>query len=410
MRNGAIRVPSLVAIAIWLGAIAPALAAPQLASDPSSLSAADRVIDALQRDMLIMKDRLAVVLSAVPQLPEIGPFLLRRLTKQYEPNFIWILGFEFGVIFAGAVVGEAIARRMFRPLHRFLPTLDVRTEFGKLGALLVNAVVRFFELAAFVLVAITLFFVIYDGHQAARYAFWCVFSIVVLVRLIAIGLRVVLAPSLPELRLPELDTQTARRLYWLLVSVVPLLVGAGLVSAFLYEVGLPEPLRLATAGVLIALTTGGNIIVICTARRSLTRLIGIRTSDKAQGNNLSKLLAAYWHVFATCIVLVIGIVALVDRLVTDQSQVAHVFSTFGVLLGLLLMDGLLRMGVRSYFGTHTEVAPSPEFGGPDALVDLSSRSTTSVPDEDGAATAAYGDVILRNSRIALTVVAIVLMG
>ena len=91
MRNGAIRVPSLVAIAIWLGAIAPALAAPELASDPSSLSAADGIFDALQRDMLMMKDRLGVVLSAVPQLPEIGPFLLRRLTKQYEPDFIWIL-------------------------------------------------------------------------------------------------------------------------------------------------------------------------------------------------------------------------------------------------------------------------------------------------------------------------------
>ena len=35
---------------------------------------------------------------------------------------------------------------MFRPLHRFLPALDVRTEFGQLGALLVNAVIRFFEL------------------------------------------------------------------------------------------------------------------------------------------------------------------------------------------------------------------------------------------------------------------------
>ena len=147
-----------------------------------------------------------------------------------SPDHIWILGLELAMILAGAVVGEAIARRLFRPLHRFLPALDVRTEFGQLGALLVNAVVRFFELAAFVLVAIALFFAIYDGHQAARYAFWCMFSIIVLVRLIAIGLRVLLAPSLPELRLPELDNKTARRLYWSLVSVAALVVGAGLVA------------------------------------------------------------------------------------------------------------------------------------------------------------------------------------
>ena len=244
MRNGVVRVLPFVAIAACLCAASAALAAPE--TDPPA--AANGIFSILQRDMLVLKDRLGVMLSAIPQLPEIGPFLLRRLTKQYNPDHIWVLGLELAVILAGAVVGEAIARRLFRPLHRFLPTLDVRTEFGQLGALLVNAVIRFFELAAFVLVAIALFFVIYDGHQAARYAFWCVFSIIVLVRLIAIGLRVVLAPSLPELRLPELDTQTARRLYWLLVSVATLLVGAGLVGTFLYEVGLPEPLRLATAG------------------------------------------------------------------------------------------------------------------------------------------------------------------
>src|SRR3954454_5639511 len=275
MRNGIVRVLPFIAIAVCLCATSTGLAAPET----DSPAVANGIFGILQRDMLVLKDRLGVMLSAIPQLPEIGPYLLRRITKQYDPDHIWVLGLQLAIILAGAVVGEAIARRLFHPLHRFLPTLDVRTEFGKLGALLVNAVVRFFELAAFVLVAIASFFMIYDGHQAARYAFWCVFSIIVLVRLIAIGLRIVLAPNLPELRLPELDTQTARRLYWLLVLVVTLLIGAGLVGTFLYEVGLPEPLRLATAGVLIALTTGGNIIVICATRHSLTRLIGVRTSE-----------------------------------------------------------------------------------------------------------------------------------
>ena len=67
---------------------------------------------------------------------------------------------------------------MFRPLLRFLPTIDVRSEFGRLGALLLTAAIRIFELLAFLLVAVGLFFAIYDGHQAARYAFWCVLSII----------------------------------------------------------------------------------------------------------------------------------------------------------------------------------------------------------------------------------------
>src|SRR5689334_12636903 len=137
MRNGTVRILLFIMIAALLCAATAALAA---AESPSS-SAPDGIFDALQRDMLVMKDRLAVMLSALPDLPKIGSFLVRRLTKQYEPEYIWVLGLQLAAIFAGAVAGETVARRLFRPMHRLLPSIDVRTEFGRLGALLVNAVI-----------------------------------------------------------------------------------------------------------------------------------------------------------------------------------------------------------------------------------------------------------------------------
>ena len=354
---------------LWLGAIALALAAPELASDPSSLSAADGIFDALQRDMLVLKNRLALMLSAVPNLPEIGPFLLQRLTKQHDPEHIWILAFNWRRSFAGAVFGEAVARRMFRPLLRFLPAIDVRTEFGRLGALLVTAVIRFFELSAFLLVAVGLFFAIYDGHQAARYAFWCVLFIILLVRLVAVGLRVLLAPSLPDLRLPALDDRSARRLFRSLVSVAALVIGAGLVSTLLHDIGLPEPLHLAASFVLMVAATCGLIAVIWGERRAITQLIGGRPADHAQRNDLAGLFAANWHVFATCIVLAIAIAAFCERLVTGERQATQSFGTLGVLLGLLLIDGLLRMAVRSYFGAETTADRLAEAGGPETPAD-----------------------------------------
>ncbi len=415
MRNSAARVLVLVAAAIWLCAASAALAAPELAAselaaETSPLSPPDGMFDALQRDMLMLKERLAEVLVAIPQLPEIGPFLLRRMTKQYDPEHIWILGLELAVIFAGAVGGEAIARSLFRPLHRFLPSLDVRTEFGQLGALFVNAVVRFFEFMVFVLVATVLFFAIYDGHQAARYAFWCLLSIILLVRLIAIGLRVLLAPSLPELRLPALDNKAARWLYWSLVSVATLVVGAGLVAAFLHDVGLSQPLHQAASTVLLVVATAGIIALIWSERRSLTRLIGVHPADHAKRNNLGGLFAANWHVFATCIMLVIAVAAFLDRLLTGERQAAHIYETLGILLGMLLIDGLLRMVVRSYFGANTEAVRPLEPDGTRPPADEPGRSATDSPDNGEAAATAYGAVIMRNSRIALAVVAVVLIG
>src|SRR6476620_2672043 len=123
MRNGMVRVLPFIAIAVCLCAASAALAAPET----DAPAVANGIFGILQRDMLVLQDRLGVMLSAIPQLPEIGPFLLRRLTKQYNPDHIWVLGLELAVILAGAVVGEAMARRLFYPMHRFLPTLDVRT-------------------------------------------------------------------------------------------------------------------------------------------------------------------------------------------------------------------------------------------------------------------------------------------
>ena len=288
-------------------------------------------------------------------MPEIGPFLVQRLTKQHDPEHIWILGLQLAAIIAGGIFGEIVARRMFRPLLRFLPTIDVRTEFGRLGALLLTAAIRIFELLAFLLVAVGLFFAIYDGHQAARYAFWCVLSIIILVRLVSVGLRVLLAPNLPDLRLPALDDRSARRLFRSLVSVTALVIGAGLISTLLLEIGLSEPLHLAVSFILMIAATCGLLVVIWGERRAITQLITGRAADHAQRNDLGGLFAANWHVFATCIVLAIAIAAFCERLVTGERQATQAYGTLGALLGLLLIDGLLRMAVRSYFGVETAV-------------------------------------------------------
>ena len=68
MRNGAVRVLSLVAIAVWLCAAARGSGRARAGSRAISVVPANGMFDALQRDMLMMKDRLAVVLSADPAI------------------------------------------------------------------------------------------------------------------------------------------------------------------------------------------------------------------------------------------------------------------------------------------------------------------------------------------------------
>lgn len=164
--------------------------------------------------MYVLRNRLRELLSVLPDLPSIGPFTVTRITKGYEPDHVWRIAWYLILIFSGALAGEAVFRRMFRPLLSHLPMIEAQSDFGKLGVLLLRALIQLLAIAAFAGVAILLFLLLYKGHEAARLVFWAVFAFIVLVRTSSVGLCLILAPHQPELRLPALDDRTVRRLYW----------------------------------------------------------------------------------------------------------------------------------------------------------------------------------------------------
>lgn len=383
----------------WLADGSSAFAA--LASLPGRppAPAAPDFIEQLQLDLVVLKVQLKSMISAFPQLPKIGPFVVGQLTAGQTPNFFWSIVVRTAAIFAGAVAAEAFARRLFRPLHRLLPVLGEYSDFGKLGALLVNGLVRAIELAVFGLIALVLFFVLHKGPEAARYFFLTLFGFIVIVRAVALGLRLILAPSLPTLRLPALDDDTARRLYRHFLLVSGLTIGAALSSAFLDHIGLPSGLTLAVSVLLTSLGATVIIVAIWRDRSAIGRLIGIpRAIDGATRRDLGTLFSTYWHVFAISLILAIWIFAIVSRLLTRELQAGHIFATLGLLIALPLVDGLARMTVRHF------VAPRDEEAAP--------RSDAEPPDNAGAEQiedTSFAPVILRNSRIALAVVASILV-
>ena len=159
----------------------------------------------VQADMYVLRKRLRELLSALPDLPSIGPFIITRITKEYGPDHVWKIAWYLILIFSGALAGEALFRRMFRPVLRHLLMTEAQSDFGKLGALLLRALVQLIAIAAFAGVAILLFLFLYKGHEAARLAFWTVFAFIVFVRTSSVALCLILAPHQPEWRLPALD-------------------------------------------------------------------------------------------------------------------------------------------------------------------------------------------------------------
>jgi moderate conductance mechanosensitive channel len=380
----------------WLAGTPCALAAAALPGRPLT-PAALGLVEQLQLDLVALKAQLKSMISAIPQLPTIGPFVLARLTEGHNPDFVWQIAVRTAVIFAGAVAVEGFARRLFRSLHRFLPVLGEDSDFGKLGALLVNGVVRAIELAVFGLAAIVLFFVLHKGPEAAQHLFLTLFGFVVIVRATAIGLRIVLAPSLPTLRLPALDDYTARRLYWHFLVIAGLTVGAASSSEFLYHIGLSSGLALADSMLLTSLGAIAIIVAIWHDRSAIGTLIGFSAPIEAGSRrDLGTLFASHWHAFAISLIVAIWIFATVSRLLTRELQAGRVFITLGVLIALPVVDGLARMTVRHFFDPDDEEATPAS--------DAAPLDTDSEIEETS-----FAPVILRNGRIALAVVASILI-
>jgi small-conductance mechanosensitive channel len=377
---------------------APAIAQPApVAAEPAAKPPSDSLA-ALQQDMRLLKERLAELISAVPDMPTVGPIVVSRVTKGYGDNHVWSILAYLVVMFAAASFGEAVVRRLFRPLYERLPTLDAQSDLGKLGVLLVRALTQLVEIAAFSLIAIIMFFVVFVGHEAARLVFWTIFSFVALLRVLSVGLRLLLVPRLPALRLPAIDDGSARHLYRGFILIGGMVIGAGLLNSFLFSIGLPPGLQMACSELLLIVGLSVIALVICRQRRMIATLVGIAPADGGRRGALGDLLVANWHVFAVSVLVGIGVMATVERLLTGQKQTARIIGTLGVFVCYPILYGLIRIIVRQFF----EPGDAGERPQHLANADAANEGAGGDPADN-----TYGPVILRNSRIALAVIGVV---
>ncbi|SUS06331.1 putative Small-conductance mechanosensitive channel [uncultured Defluviicoccus sp.] len=412
-------VPALLVSLAVVVLVSIVLAASGWAAEPAAdadIAAAepDSLLFRIQADMYTLHGRLKEMLAAAAELPSLGPFILRRITKGYGAEHVWQLVASTLVILAVAWAGEGMARRLFRPLLIRLPALDTRSDFGKLGVLALRFIVSTVELAAFALIAIAMFFLVYQGHEAARLAFWTILAFVLCVRTGAAFLRLLLAPDQGGLRLPAIDDATARQLYWSFLFLAALGAATVLSGMFLDHIGVDPTLLLAFGQLILVLNFVAIVAVIGAHHDGIGRLVGIHSAEGVErATGLGGLIAGHWYVFAICYVVAMALSATANRLLTGETQTAHTVPTLAVLIAVPILHGLLRMAVDRFFGDRAAVSgtPAPVEMAPVemapvemALLETEPSAVTDVGDTDG-----YGRVIMRNGNILLGVVVVLLL-
>ncbi|MDS4009933.1 MAG: mechanosensitive ion channel family protein [Defluviicoccus sp.] len=397
-------VPALLVSLAVVVLVSIVLAASGWAAEPAAdadIAAAepDSLLFRIQADMYTLHGRLREMLTAVAELPSLGPFILRRITKGYGAEHVWQLVASTLVILAVAWAGEGIARRLFRPLLIRLPALDTRSDFGKLGVLALRLIVSMIELAAFALIAIAMFFLVYQGHEAARLAFWTILAFVLCVRTGAAFLRLLLAPDQGGLRLPAIDDATARQLYWSFLFLAALGTATVLSGMFLDHIGVDPTLLLAFGQLVLVLNFVAIVAVIGGRHDGIGRLVGIHSTEGVErATGLGGLIAGHWYVFAICYVVAMALTATANRLLTGEAQAAHTVPTLAVLIAVPIVHGLLRMTVDRFFTDGAAVA------GTSSRLETEPSAVAAAGDSDG-----YGRVIMRNGNILLGVVVVLLL-
>ncbi|MDS4073046.1 MAG: mechanosensitive ion channel family protein, partial [Defluviicoccus sp.] len=397
-------VPALLVSLAVVVLVSIVLAASGWAAEPAAdadIAAAepDSLLFRIQADMYTLHGRLREMLTAAAELPSLGPFILRRITKGYGAEHVWQLVASTLVILAVAWAGEGIARRLFRPLLIRLPALDTRSDFGKLGVLALRLIVSMIELAAFALIAIAMFFLVYQGHEAARLAFWTILAFVLCVRTGAAFLRLLLAPDQGGLRLPAIDDATARQLYWSFLFLAALGAATVLSGMFLDHIGVDPTLLLAFGQLVLVLNFVAIVAVIGGRHDGIGRLVGIHSTEGVErATGLGGLIAGHWYVFAICYVVAMALTATANRLLTGEAQAAHTVPTLAVLIAVPIVHGLLRMTVDRFFTDGAAVA------GTSSRLETEPSAVAAAGDTDG-----YGRVIMRNGNILLGVVVVLLL-
>ncbi len=305
------------------------------------------------------RERLRLMVSGIPALPSIGPFLVDQMTEGQERSIIWLKLLAVMFFIAGGFAVEWLFRRMCARFEEAGSGAGPRTTTNKIFNLALILVRDILALVVFGLAATAIFFVFYEGHEQTREVIVTIFLAVILFRAVAALARFVLAPNAPSLRLPPLDDASARRAYSRLLQVVGSIIAVTYFSTLLVHLGLDEGLGLALGLVLGAAVLGLVVVVIWIDRDWIGQLIvGDATEGAQSQSRFYRTIAANWHILASFMIVTLWVFALGARVLTGERMATPVILSLGVLVGIPIVNWIVKEVLSTLFKVRaTNVEP-----------------------------------------------------
>lgn len=354
-----------------------------------------------------IRDGLLELGAAVPHVPTIGPMIVERLTEGRDRGIGTLVLLAAG-IFAAALAGEQLFRHLFTGVKPApAATAAAVSLTDRMCILALRLIADLLSIAVFALIAIAIFFVLYAGHEPVRAAFVALLWAILLPRMAAAVARFAVAPRLPELRLVHLGNDAARAIYRSSVVLVGIISAAVLLDDVLVATAVTVDLRRLYATVISFVILSLIIMWIWRWRQPIRRSIleGDETASAGhQPSRVRQLVAANWHVFATCFIAGIWMMSTVQRLLTNDPQTVPILVSLCILFAIPVADAALRAAVSAMLRVR-QIEPLPAPAGGPAVP--SSADVATVPASHGRMS--YRAVLIRNLRLILIVIAVIVL-
>ena len=353
--------------------------------------------------------RSTVLWAAIPELPQLGPFVVSKLTEGQPSSRIWTVLLFLAVIFAGAAIVEWLFRRLFTRLGQLAHGGDIRTTVDRLCVAGLRLVIDLVAIGVFALAAVLIFFALYDGHDPTNIAISAIFWTVVSTRVILAVAKALFSPDEAEARLFPLDDETAKHAFRRTFLIGLLIIGVIELAEMLHRYGLSEGLVLAEGALFSLLVLATIVVMIWRDRETVARMIlPSANEDPASISPAREFLAANWHVLASCYILGLWLFGMVARLLTGQGQGGPIVASLVLLPAIPAVDWLARAGIRRLCeGSERDQKSEREVteeADENSFTDLSTppgEEAPVLPAQPETAGQAFEPVLIRNMRVIL---------
>ena len=286
-----------------------------------------------------------------------------------------------------------------------------------------RAVIDVLGIAVFGLVAAGIFFALYQDHVPTRTVMVTLFWIVIYIRLVNVVARFLLAPKVSALRLPPLGDEAARGIYRRVVFLAGTIVVAVYAGNLLDGLGVGEGMTLLVGRILGFVVFGSFGVVVWHDREVVAGMIRSESGEGVEPpSRVRNLLAANWHVLAICYLVAIWVIGSVTRLLTGGDTAAQAIISLAVFIVIPIVDWLLRAALSRMLRVPEAASATVEAPSGAVEVEEEGEGAPTLPeDADGeaapaavsaatvAARAEYQNVIMRNLRIVLAVVVVLVL-